>query len=301
MIFKTVRMRFEFEAKDVICFSPGKAANTFRGALGSTLHDTAYARLFAPRGDGAGPSGFDDRPRPFVLRAAALDGQRFEPGERFALDVNGFEPNSDALECFQMAFDRLANEGLGASRGRVQLVQATQIDTIAIDLAASTVNVGAIRVQFVTPMELKSGGEVVREPRFDVLFPRVRDRISSLCSLYQGGAPEVDYPALGERAHLVTTSAVRIEDVDVERRSSRTGQRHGLGGFVGEADYAGELGEFLPWLKVAEWTGAGRLTVWGNGALLVRNLAGVPGNNVAVQSNTGRGGDTMLGNSKARD
>jgi hypothetical protein len=92
----------------------------------------------------------------------------------------------------------------------------------------------------------------------------------------------VDYRALGERARAVTTTAIRIEHVDIERRSSRTGQRHGLGGFIGEADYAGDLGEFLPWLKVAEWTGAGRLTVWGNGALLVRDIAGVSDNDIAI-------------------
>ena len=41
------------------------------------------------------------------------------------------------------------------------------------------------------------------------------------------------------------------------------------GGFVGEADYEGNLTEFVPFLKAAEWTGVGRHTVWGKGAILI--------------------------------
>jgi hypothetical protein len=39
---------------------------------------------------------------------------------------------------------------------------------------------------------------------------------------------------------------------------------------VGEADYEGELGEFLPILRAAEYTGVGRQTVWGKGSIGVR-------------------------------
>jgi CRISPR/Cas system endoribonuclease Cas6 (RAMP superfamily) len=53
------------------------------------------------------------------------------------------------------------------------------------------------------------------------------------------------------------------------RRSSRTGQSHGIGGFVGWAEYQGELSEFLPILQAAQWTGVGRHCVWGNGELRV--------------------------------
>jgi hypothetical protein len=54
-----------------------------------------------------------------------------------------------------------------------------------------------------------------------------------------------------------------VHQVDVDRRSSRTGQVHSIGGFVGEAEYEGELDEFLAYLRTAKWTGVGRQTVWG--------------------------------------
>ena len=54
-----------------------------------------------------------------------------------------------------------------------------------------------------------------------------------------------------------------------KRRSSRTGRVHPIGGFVGEAEYEGELGEFVPYLKAGKWVGVGRQTVWGKGDLRV--------------------------------
>jgi len=56
-----------------------------------------------------------------------------------------------------------------------------------------------------------------------------------------------------------------VHQVEVHRQSSRTGQVHSIGGFVGEAEYEGELSEFLPYLRAAKWTGVGRQTVWGKG------------------------------------
>jgi hypothetical protein len=55
--------------------------------------------------------------------------------------------------------------------------------------------------------------------------------------------------------------------VAVERRSRGTGQRHGIGGWIGFAEYAGDLAEFLPYLEAAAWTGVGRHCTWGNGQI----------------------------------
>jgi hypothetical protein len=146
------------------------------------------------------------------------------------------------------------------------LVEARELAPVSLALAAEKARgVDTIRVRFLTPTELKDGGEVLREPRFGVLLKRARDRVSALCALYQGGAPDADYYALGDSARAVTLTSSRIEDIAVERLSSRTGQTHSIGGFIGEAEYEGDLTQFIPWLEAAGWTGVGRLTVWGNG------------------------------------
>ena len=75
---------------------------------------------------------------------------------------------------------------------------------------------------------------------------------------------------MGNLAHK--SESIRILSCNVklafaERQSSRTGQRHGLGGFVGSATFEGDLADFIQLLRVAEWTGVGRHTPWGNGAI----------------------------------
>ena len=61
----------------------------------------------------------------------------------------------------------------------------------------------------------------------------------------------------------------KLGRVDVERRSSRTGQTHPIGGFVVDGEYEDELSEFIPYLSAAKWTGVGRQTVWGKGEVQI--------------------------------
>jgi hypothetical protein len=273
VILQVRPLRFEFEARDAVWFPPGKAANIFRGAFGDIFRRIAetseYARMFEPRAvtSESGPSGFKDRPRPFVLRAASLDGRRFEPGERFILEVNVFDPEVPALDYFTRSFEQLREEGLGPGRPRVDLHAAHELPGVIADLAPRRESVSKITVDFLTPTELKSGGATLRGAPFDVLFRRTRDRVSGLASFYQNASDTVDFRCLGERAAFIRTTAAHFEQHEYERRSSRTDQIHGLGGFTGQAEYEGELAEFLPWLEAAWWTGVGRLTVWGNGMI----------------------------------
>lgn len=287
MQLSIVPLQFTFRARDSVWFPPGKAANIFRGAFGIIFRriacdphcvgasdcpiakDCAYARMFEPRAHGAGPSGFEDQPRPFVLRAASLNGRRFEGGERFTLEVNVFDLKAPAFEYLRLAFVQLGNEGLGPGRSRVELIEARELPPVNVNLARAREETSRVRVQFLTPTELKSEGAILREPRFDVLLARARDRVSALCSLYQDALPDVDYRGMGQRARAVKMTSLHIEQVEFERQSGRTGQRHGLGGFVGEAEYEGQLAEFVPWLKAAGWAGVGRLTVWGNGRIQI--------------------------------
>jgi hypothetical protein len=76
-----------------------------------------------------------------------------------------------------------------------------------------------------------------------------------------------DFRAAADRAALVRTVRSDLRHHEIERRSSRTGTVHGIGGVTGSVDYEGDLAEFLPWLRAACWTGVGRHTVWGNGVI----------------------------------
>ena len=91
-----------------------------------------------------------------------------------------------------------------------------------------------MRVRFVTPTELKSEHQVADRPDFGILFGRLRDRISTLRTLYGQGPLEIDFRAMGERAAAVRMTGCELKLTEVDRLSSRSGQRHPLGGFVGE-------------------------------------------------------------------
>jgi CRISPR-associated endoribonuclease Cas6 len=261
LIFRVGSYRFEFRAVGSVYFPPGKAGNVLRGALGvmpDACRPTSVSR----------PSGLKEPPRPFVLRVAHLDGRRFEPGELFAVDVHVFDLHARLFEMFEEAFANLAVAGLGPGRGAVELLQPGKSGVVEIALAGTTESASRIRVFFRTPTELK-GNPARDELPFGVLFARIRDRIATLCSLYGDTPLAIDFAALGDRANQVKTVTCDLEYRDVSRRSSRTGAVHGIGGFIGTMEYEGNVGEFVPYLRAAWWTGVGRHTVWGNGVIEV--------------------------------
>jgi hypothetical protein len=116
---------------------------------------------------------------------------------------------------------------------------------------------------------LKSGQQLAEKPEFGVVAGRLRDRVSTLRELYGDGPLEIDFRGFGERAARVKMTRCELARVEVARRSSRTGLVHPIGGFVGEAEYTGDLGEFVPYLQAGKWVGVGRQTVWGKGEIEV--------------------------------
>jgi hypothetical protein len=268
------RWRFSFVARDSIHFPEGSSGNILRGAFGAIFRRIAspetYRKVFEPRAEEKSPSGFTDLPRPFVFRAAHLDGRTVNLGERFHFDLNFFDSRDPAaLHYFASSFAELATEGLGPRRGRAELEPVQHSESLDLPLRWDGVPVSELSVRFLTPTELKFDGRMVGRPDFAVLFARARDRVSTIRALYGDGPIELDFRAMGERAVKVEMTECELRHVDVERRSSRTGQVHSIGGFVGEAKYRGELGEFTPILRAAQWTGVGRQTVWGKGAIEV--------------------------------
>jgi hypothetical protein len=180
-----------------------------------------------------------------VVRVAEQAGSRFEFGfHLFDVSVGGAEL---AIRAFGEFVD-------------VESVEGREVLRLPLDAERAA---SRVRVSFVTPTELK-GAE---RPEFGVLFARLRDRISTLRALYQEGPLSIDFKGMAERAARVKMTRCEITHVDAERVSRNTLQRHSLGGFVGFAEYEGELGEFLPYLEIGRYTGVGRQTVWGKGEI----------------------------------
>jgi hypothetical protein len=318
--FRFYPLRFSFVALEPLSFPAGQSANILRGSFGlifrriacrpdcpgarvcETRAECPYARVFEPSAIYPGPSGLADWPRPFVFRAAHLDGCNVRPGEPFHFDLHLFDVQHPSISYFVQAFSELALEGLGRRRGRVSLVAVSQLNLDrqpalrlfdgenllhpkgtppeVLNLSPPPAAVSSATIRFVTPTELKSaqgepvernplksGHESVPAPEFAILAARIRDRISTLGALYGDGPLSLDFRAFGQRAAEVRLTRCELRHVDVQRRSSRTGQIHPIGGFVGEVEYTGDLTEFMPYLRVACWIGVGRQTTWGKGEI----------------------------------
>ena len=301
MRFEFHRLRFHFEAVEPVLFPPGKCGNIIRGAFGRSFRAMAcspdcvdtkqcnrpctYRPVFEPRAiEGEGPSGLQDPPRPFVIRAWEFDGRRLEPGQRFWFDLHVFELRNPAFEEYRRAFEYFASDGVGPNQAKAKLIHVDHLDlaghpalhpvALGVDLAAVPANsITRLHVNFHTPTELKADGQPVDRPEFHILVARLRDRLSTLGSLYGAGPLTIDFRALVERAQAVRIVGGDLHHQDLTRRSGRTGQQHSIGGFAGNVVYEGALNEFIPYLIAGRWSGVGRQTVWGKGEIRV-SLAG---------------------------
>lgn len=274
-------LRFSFQARDSIRF-PRFAANRIRGALGLAVRSHSpetYAQLFEPTAVQDGGSRIRHAPRPYVIRAWHLDGVLIPPGSFFHFDIHLFDVTDKSqkiIESLVAAMERFAHEGLGPSRGRLAFDAVRRIDDpeqridespLCLSLTPSVAPCRRVRIEFLTPMELKHDGGFSELPHFGILFRRLAERISNLQALYGAGPLAVDWRSLVERATDVQLISHALREVTQKRRSSRSGLVHDLGGWIGVAEYEGELGEFLPMFRIAEWTGVGRQTVWGKGVV----------------------------------
>jgi len=254
----------------------------------------AYAEIFEP----SPPAGSDrlsnlqDIPRPFVFRPPADGKSRYERDEIFEFELLLFGRAVAYLAYFVVAFRELTEKGLGIGRGRcvlkevaavgpddreqavysskTQCVQAAFETQRASTIMKESTSASRIRIDFVTPTEIKYQGGVVQSPDFHHLIKRLRDRINAISWFYQAALLDIDYADFGKRSESVQTVQSHIEWVDRERLSTRTGQRHSVGGFMGYAVYAGDIREFVPLLRLGEYIHVGKHAVWGNGRFTIQ-------------------------------
>ena len=232
-----------------------------------------YREVFAPRASLPGPSGLANPPRPFVFRTRHLDGQAFLPGQAFDVHVNLFYSDADLVPNLTEAFAEMGRLGFGPQRSLATLLEST-CTPHSYPLPPSTgPEIRKVRIEFLTPTELKSGSALSGMPQFYLLLRRARDRISNLRSLYGAGPLNLDFEALNLHAAAIQLVADETYHVNASRRSSRSTQVHPLGGLMGAAEYSGSLSEFLPFLQIASHTGVGRQTVWGKGEIATEVLA----------------------------
>jgi hypothetical protein len=267
------------------------------------LDDCPYPETFepAPPAGGNRLSNFSDIPRPFVFDPPSDERAEFRAGEvvEFGLTVAGHA--SRLTPYFISAFKQLGDKGLGPRRARFDLAEvlalehpyvqsgaAKQTVTTVYDNTQPVIHPAAPRLcpeqlvmpddstrtrltlRFATPAEIRDDSRQVTTPAFGAIVRRLRDRASSLASFFGDGPLDLDFKGISALADTVRTAENRSRVVTVNRRSSKTGQRHDIGGFVGEAVYEGEaIGRLMPLIRLGEVMHVGKHAAFGNGRIEV--------------------------------
>ena len=285
----TLRGGFGFVFRKIACITKNRDCST------CSLKDSCvYSYIFetSPPPDSSYLRGYRSIPRPFILEPPLEEKEEYAPGETFSFNLILVGKAIDYLPYFILAFRRLGEMGLGRRKARYELVRVESVKELSngqvemrtvynadtqtvksvdaqIDLSdlfsSLRFHTRFLTLEFVTPTRIKYRGSYTSRPHFHIILRSLLRRLSSLLYFHCGEKLTLDYRKMIEEAQKIKTLKVEVDWIDWERYSGRQEQRMKLGGFVGQVTYRGDIGKFLPFLKIGEYTHLGKAVVFGLG------------------------------------
>lgn len=291
------RFTFTTELNTEAILPPFKGS-TFRGAFGSALKRVVcalkrqdcdscllasrcvYAFFFEKK---------DGHPHPFLIEPPLTIKTHFEPGVPFEFNLLLFGRALDYLPYCIYAFEQVGQIGIGkringkragfvlkavASNGNI-IYTSSDRRLIKADFASKftlqspPAGIKCITVHLKTPLRVKHENHLKAELPFHVLIRAALRRIASLFACYGPGEPALDYKGLVKRAQAIETTESNLRWFDWQRYSNRQEVRMLLGGMVGSVSYQGDVGEFLPLLRIGEEAHLGKQTTFGLGKITI--------------------------------
>ncbi len=229
-----------------------------------------------------------DIPRPFVIKPP-LEGEGvYRPGESFSFDLVVVGNACNFLPYFIVTFEELGRRGIGVRRGRFTLVRIQAVtpggeftdiynvqDRVVrppeelffpakVQQEGGAGRQDVLGLRFHTPVLLKERGQWVK-PGFAALIKRLRDRLAALSYFYCGKVMELDFKKVGEVAEQVSAVDADLHWVEESRYARHRDLRHLLKGYVGGVSYRGDIGPFMPLLRLGEFLHVGKATAFGQG------------------------------------
>jgi hypothetical protein len=239
------------------------------------------AALLAPLRDEE-QKGSDQRPRPYVTRPPVDGARTYEPGEPVQFGLALFGSAAALYPYVVMAAHELEHGGLGmrlrelgGRRGALRLSEIAAVDPLsgerqplytassgqvkqpglpvdaeAVREYAATLPADRVTIHFHTPLRLIEQERLLKRVALRPLIQRLMRRLDDLSIAYGAGPLGLDFRALLDVAEGVRVVEDRTRWVDVVSVSHRRGHRTPIGGLVGQATFAGDLGplrELLVW------------------------------------------------------
>lgn len=226
------------------------------------------------------------RPHPFVLQPGENTSGLRRPGDPWAFSLLLIDRGIDFLPHVLYSVQQMGETGIGAGgrhgRGRFSLEKIfadgvpvydsghgmleCPTTTASLQLAEQPSQpVGRLRITLQTPLRLKQENVLQRSLPFHVLIRATLRRIASLEDAYGQGEPSLDYSGIVHRAEQVETTKSAVHWHELLRFSNRQQQKVSLSGLIGNAEYHGDLNEFVPLLEYVGKVNLGKQTVFGLG------------------------------------
>lgn len=222
------------------------------------------------------------RPKPYVIYAEDSTTRFFRKGDHFSFELLLFGKATQYLPHFIFSFIELGKRGITKFRNKYtvhtvqdsdgktlfannKLMASASVQTFVLPAEVNLSNIRKVALTFSTPLRLTHFGDLVVNPTFEMVIKAITRRFSSLCSEYCGFSSDIDYPALIEKAKNIRVLDKQLEWKDWARYSSRQHSKMEFGGLVGTITFGGELGVFLPYLRMGSIIHIGKNCVFGNG------------------------------------
>jgi len=267
----TLRGGFGFVFRKVACITKNRDCSTC-----SFKDSCVYSYIFetSPPPDSLYLRSYRSIPRPFILEPPLEKKEEYAPGETFSFNLILVGKAIDYLPYFILVFRQLGEMGL--PDGQVETRTVYDADTQMVKSVDAQINLSNLfsslrfhthflTLEFVTPTRIKYRGSYTSCPHFHIILRTLLRRLSSLLYFHCGEKLTLDYRKMIEEAQKIKILKVEVDWIDWERYSGRQEQRMKLGGFVGQVTYRGNIGKFLPFLKIGEYTHLGKAVVFGLG------------------------------------
>ncbi len=258
-----------------------------------------YAYVFetAPPSSSEALRNYSSIPRPFIMEPPLETKTEYAPGEKLCFNLILIGKSISYLPYFIVAFRELGEMGIGRMRRKFRLNEIRAIHPVShaseaiyrakdqlvrnVDLTwildaskiiESAPDIPAVKragLEFQTMTRLKFEDRYAKRVEFHMLVRSLLRRLSSLAYFHHGWEPELDFNDLIERAAAVRLVQDNTRWVDWERYSSRQDSKMNMGGVVGRVEYEGNLGEFMPLLRLGELVHVGKGAVFGMGKYVV--------------------------------
>jgi hypothetical protein len=124
-----------------------------------------------------------------------------------------------------------------------------------------------LKIVLESPMRIKFGGQFRKHITFEMMAVNLLRRVQLLSAFYCGGPDLVDLSVLIDKSRQVKKAGENIFWQHQDRFSFRQDKNISMGGVSGWIEFAGDVGEFIPFLKIAEYLHIGKGTGLGLGKI----------------------------------